>query len=40
MLKEAQAKRTQITKECSQLSKTIEKVEQENEELKHRVREQ
>lgn len=40
MLKEAQAKRTQITKECSQLSKTVERAQAENEELKHRLHEQ
>jgi FtsZ-binding cell division protein ZapB len=40
MLKEAQAKRTQITKECSHLSKTIEALESENKELKHLVRDE
>ena len=38
MLKEAQAKRTQITKECSHLSKVVEKLEEENLELKSQVR--
>lgn len=40
MLKEAQAKRSQITKECSTLSKTIEKIEHENEELRLQVRDE
>ena len=40
MLKEAQSKRTQITKECSRLSQHIEKLEQENRELRGQVKEE
>jgi predicted nucleic acid-binding Zn-ribbon protein len=40
MLKEAQAKRTHATKECSQLNKALELLQTENAQLKSRLRDE